>query len=99
MPEREFPETRRRKGGGGGDTGITRRDPRNPPTTRPHWGAGRVSEEPESEQHELEGAGGPEGAFELERVEHEPGGIFGPEGATSEELELEKNVSARAGRE
>ena len=32
-------------------------------------------------------------------MEHEPGGIFGPEGATSEELELEKNVSARAGRE
>ena len=32
-----------------------------------------VSEEPESEQHEPGGggAGGPEGAFELERVEHE----------------------------
>ena len=46
-----------------------------------------VSKEPESEQHEPEGAGGSEGAFELERVEHETGGGFGPEGATSEELE------------
>ena len=34
--------------------------------------------------------GGPEGAFELERVKHETGGVFGPEGATSEELESEK---------
>ena len=53
--------------------------------------------EPESEQHESEGAGEPEGAFELERVEHETGGAFRPEGVTSEELEPEKNVSARAG--
>ena len=34
-----------------------------------------VSEEPESEQHEPEGEGGLEGAFELERVEHETGGV------------------------
>ena len=38
-----------------------------------------VSKEPESEHHEPEEAGGPEGAFELERVEHETGGAFGPE--------------------
>ena len=49
-----------------------------------------VSKEPESEQHEPEGAGGSEGAFELERVENETGEVFGPEGATSEELEPEK---------
>ena len=47
--------------------------------------------EPESEQHEPEGAGEPGGAFELERVEHETGGAFRPEGATSEKLELEKS--------
>ena len=29
--------------GGRGDTGITHRDPRKSPTTRPHWGAGRPS--------------------------------------------------------
>ena len=46
-----------------------------------------VSEEPESEQHEPEGAGESEDAFELERVEHETGGAFGPEGATVEELQ------------
>ena len=45
--------------------------------------------EPKSKQHESEGVGGPEGAFELERVEHETGGAFGSEGATSEELEPE----------
>ena len=56
-----------------------------------------VEEEPESEQHEPEGAGEPKGAFELDRVEHETGGAFEPEGATSEELEPEKIVSARAG--
>ena len=44
-----------------------------------------VSEEPESEQHKSEGAGEPEGAFELERVEHGMRGAFEPEGATSEE--------------
>ena len=44
----------------------------------------------ESEQHEPEGAGGPEGAFELKRVEHETGGGFGPERATSEQLEPKK---------
>ena len=43
------------------------------------------------EQYEPEGAGGPEGAFELERAEHETGGAFGPEEATSEELEPEKS--------
>ena len=48
-----------------------------------------MSEEPESKKHEPGGAGGPEGAFALERVEHEMGGVFGPEGATSEELEPE----------
>ena len=47
--------------------------------------------EPESEQHEPEGAGGSESTFELERVEHETGGVFRPEGATSEELEPEKS--------
>ena len=31
------------KGGEGRDTGIIRRDPRKPPTTRSHWGAGRPS--------------------------------------------------------
>ena len=46
--------------------------------------------EPESEQHKPEGAGEPEGAFELERVEHETGGALGPEGATSKELEPKK---------
>ena len=50
-----------------------------------------VSVEPESEQHEPEEAGEPEGAFELERVEHETGGAFGSERATSEELEPEKS--------
>ena len=50
-----------------------------------------VSEELESKQREPEGAGGPEGAFELERVEHETGGVFGSEGATSEELKPEKS--------
>ena len=49
-----------------------------------------VSKEPESEQHEPEGAGGSEDAFAPETVEHETGGGFGPEGATSEELEPEK---------
>ena len=44
-----------------------------------------VSEEPKSEQHELEGAGEPAGAFELEIVERETGEAFGAEGATSEE--------------
>ena len=47
--------------------------------------------DPESEQYEPEGAGEPEGAFELERVEHETGGAFGPEGATSEKPEPEKS--------
>ena len=47
--------------------------------------------EPESEQHEPEGAGEPEGTFELERVEHETGEAFGPERANSEELEPEKS--------
>ena len=56
-----------------------------------------TSEEPESQQHEPGGTGGPEGAFELERVEHETGGAFGPEGATSEELEPKKIVPVRAG--
>ena len=50
-----------------------------------------VSKEPESEQHEPEGACGSEGALELERVEHETGGVSGLEGATSEELEPEKS--------
>ena len=49
-----------------------------------------VSEEPESEQHEPGGAGGPEGAFTLERVEDQTGRVFGPEGATSVENEPEK---------
>ena len=42
------------------------------------------------EQHEPEGAGGLEGASELERVEHETGRVFGPEGETLEELEPDK---------
>ena len=37
-----------------------------------------VSKEPESEEHESEGAGRAEGAFELKRVEHETGGVFEP---------------------
>ena len=40
-----------------------------------------ISEESESEQHEPEWAGGPEGGFVLEKVEHETGGVLGPEGA------------------
>ena len=36
------------------------------------------------------GAGGPEGAFTLERVEHETGGVFGLKGKASEEVESEK---------
>ena len=43
QPKRQFSVTRRLKGGGGGDTGIIRRDPRQPPTTRPHWRAGKPS--------------------------------------------------------
>ena len=43
------------------------------------------------EQHEPGGAGGPEGAFALERVEHETGGALGPEGETSAELEPKKS--------
>ena len=50
-----------------------------------------MPKEPESEQHEPDKAGEPEGAFELERVEHETGEAFGLEGATSEELEPEKS--------
>ena len=49
-----------------------------------------VSKGSESEQHEPEGAGESEGAFELERGEDETGGIFAPEGATSDDLEPEK---------
>ena len=49
-----------------------------------------VSEQTESKQHEPEGAGESESAFELERVEHETEEAFGPEGATSEELEPKK---------
>ena len=49
-----------------------------------------VLEGTESEQHELGGAGGPEGAFAPGRVEHETVGVFEPEGATLEELEQEK---------
>ena len=56
-----------------------------------------MSEEPESEQHEPEGAGDSEGAFEVESVEHETGGVFGPERETPEELEPQKSVSARVG--
>ena len=41
-PERQFPGTRRLRWGGR-DTGIIRRDPRKPPTTYLHWGAGRPS--------------------------------------------------------
>ena len=67
--------------GGGRDMGITRRDPRSPPTTRLHLGSREtVSEEPESEQHGPGRAGGPEGAFALERVEHETGEFLGRRG-------------------
>ena len=43
QPKRQFSVTRRLKGGGGGgrDTGIIPRDPRQPPTTCPHWRAGK----------------------------------------------------------
>ena len=50
-----------------------------------------VSKEPESEQHEPEGAGGPEGTFKLERAEHETREAFGPEGTAAEELEPGKS--------
>ena len=48
--------------------------------------------EPESEQHEPQGAGGPEGVFELEKVEHETGGVLVPKGTSSEELEPENSL-------
>ena len=52
-PERKFPETRQL--GRGRDTGITRRDPRKPPTTRPHWGGGRPSQRSRSRNNMSQG--------------------------------------------
>ena len=87
-PTAEKAISRRLKGGGGGRHGHY--SPR--PEKTSYYASSlenreAVSKEPESEQHEPEGAGGSEGAFELERVENETGEVFGPEGATSEELE------------
>ena len=80
--------TRRLRGGGGGRHGHYSPRPKKTSHYTSSLGSREaVSKEPESEQHEAEGVGGSEGAFELERVEHETGGIFGPEGATSKELE------------
>ena len=85
--------TRRQKGGGGGATralfAATQENLRHYIFTGERGET--VLKESESEQHEPEGAGGSEDAFELERAEHETGGVFGPEGATSEELEPEKS--------
>ena len=79
------------RGGGKRDTGIIGRDPRNLPLQVSLVSRKAVSEEPGSGQHDPEGAGETEGAFELERVEHETGGAFGPKGATSEKLEPENS--------
>ena len=79
--------TRRLTGGGGARHGHYSPGPKKTSHYTSSLGSREaVSKEPESEQHEPEGAGGSEGAFELERVEHETGGVFGPERATSEEL-------------
>ena len=51
---------------------------------------------PGSEPHEPEGAGGSEGAFELERVERETGGVLGRRGQLGR-ARTGKIVSARAG--
>ena len=91
-PERQFPVTRRLGEGGGARHGHYSPRPKKTSNYTSSLGSREaVSKEPESEQHESDGAGGLEGAFELERVKHETGGVFGPEGATSEELELEKS--------
>ena len=84
--------TQRQKGGGGGRHGhYSPRPKKTSDYTSSLESREAVSKESESEQHEPEGAGGLESAFELERAEHETGGVFGPEGATSEELEPEKS--------
>ena len=88
-PERQFPVTRRLKGGGGHGH-YSPRPKKSSHYTSSLGSREAVSKELDSEQHEPEGAGGLEGAFELERVEHGTDGVFGPEGATSEELEPEK---------
>ena len=72
--------------GGGGHGNYSSRPKKTSHYTSSLESREAVSKEPESEQHEPEGTGGSEGAFELERVEHETGGIFGPEGVPSEEL-------------
>ena len=92
-PERQFPVTRRLEGGGARHGHYLPRHKKTSHYTSLLGSREAVSKEPESQQHEPEGAGGPEGAFELERVEHETGGAFGPEGATSEELEPKKRFS------
>ena len=89
--------TRRLRGGGARHGHCSPRPKKTSHHTSSLGSREGVSEEPESEQHEQEGAGGPEGAFELERVEREAEGGFGPEGATSEKLEPKKISSARAG--
>ena len=55
-----------------------------------------VSKEPESEQHHPEGAGEPEGAFELERVAHETGGSFWAGGGNFGGVRTVKIVPTRA---
>ena len=85
-------DTATRGGGGGGRHGHYSPRPKETSLYTSSLGSQEaVSKELESEQHEPEGAGGPEDVFELERVEHETGGALGPEGATSEELEPEKS--------
>ena len=80
-------DTATRGGGGGRHRHYSPRLKKTSHYTSSLGGREAVSKEPESEQHEPEGAGGPEGACEMGRVEHETGGAFGPERATLEELE------------
>ena len=82
--------TRRQKGGGARHGHYSPRPKKISDYTSSLESREAVSKEPESEQHEPEGAGGSEDVFELERAEHETGGVFGPDGATSEELEPDK---------
>ena len=91
MPERQFSVTRRLKGGGARHRHYSPRPKKTSHYTSSLGSREAVSQELESEQYQPEGAGEPEGAFELEGVEHETGGAFGSERATSEELEPKKS--------
>ena len=55
-----------------------------------------VSKEPESEQHQSEGASELEGAFELERVEHKTGGVSWAGGGNFRRARTGKIASTRA---